>query len=74
MIIRIALGRKNWLFAVSLDAGQLMTNITSLLATARANGIDPEQWLRETLAVLPTWKYNELDTLLPIKSIQKTEC
>ncbi|MFC0179267.1 transposase domain-containing protein [Thorsellia kenyensis] len=51
-----------------------MTNITSLLATARANGIDPEQWLRETLAVLPTLKYNELDKPLPIKSIQKTEC
>ncbi|MFC0179183.1 IS66 family transposase [Thorsellia kenyensis] len=70
----IALGRKNWLFAGSFAASQLMTNIMSLLATARANGIDPEQWLRETLAVLPTWKYNELDKLLPIKSIQKTEC
>ncbi|SET22309.1 IS66 family transposase, partial [Thorsellia anophelis] len=69
----IALGRKNWLFAGSLAAGQLMTNIMSLLATARANGIDPEQWLRETLAVLPTWKYKDIDKLLPIKSIQKTE-
>ncbi|MFC0178748.1 IS66 family transposase [Thorsellia kenyensis] len=65
----IALGRKNWLLAGSFAASQLMTNIMNLLATARANGIDPEKWLRETLAVLPTWKYNELEYKQAISSV-----
>ncbi len=46
----IALGRKNWLFAGSEQAGKRAAAIMSLLATAKANGIDPHAWLTDTLA------------------------
>lgn len=63
----IALGRKNWLFVGSESAGKRQTAIISLLATAKANGINPDYWLRDTLARLPTTKDKDIDTLLPIK-------
>ena len=61
----IAVGRKNWLFAGSLQAGQRMAGIMSLLHTAKLNGIDPFNWLHCVLRQLPTWKNNRLDELLP---------
>ncbi|EBM9934870.1 IS66 family transposase, partial [Salmonella enterica subsp. enterica serovar Enteritidis] len=36
-----ALGRKNWLFAGSLESGQRAANVMSLVQSARLNGIDP---------------------------------
>jgi hypothetical protein len=39
------LGRKNWLFVGSEAAGQRQAVILSLLATAKANGLDPAKWL-----------------------------
>ena len=62
----IALGRKNWLFAGSEQAGRRAAAIMSLLATAKANGIDPHAWLSETLARLPTTLNRDIDTLLPL--------
>ena len=52
----IALGRKNWLFAGSQTAGQRAAAIMSLLATAKANGLEPHAWLTDVLARLPTTK------------------
>lgn len=52
----IALGRKNWLFIGSEAAGQRQAVIMSLLATAKANGLEPTQWLQDTLERLPTAK------------------
>ncbi len=46
LIRPIALGRKNWLFADSLRAGQRAAAIMSLLHTARLNGHDPYQYSR----------------------------
>lgn len=63
----IALGRKNWLFAGSASAGQRAAVLMSLIATAKANGIEPHAWLTDTLRRLPTTKDRDLDTLLPIK-------
>ena len=45
----IALGRKNWLFTGSEQAGQRAAAIQSLLGTAKLNGLDPAAWLRDTL-------------------------
>ncbi|WP_315709104.1 IS66 family transposase [Brenneria uluponensis] len=61
----VALGRKNWMFAGSLRAGQRMAAILSLLETAKLNGHDPYIWLRDVLARLPTWPNNRLNALLP---------
>ena len=62
----IALGRKNWLFAGSEAAGQRQAVITSLLATAKANGLDPARWLKDTLDRFPATKHKDLHTLLPL--------
>jgi hypothetical protein len=61
----IALGRKNWLFAGSLEAGQRAANIMSLLHTARANGHNPFEYLRDVLERLPTMPASRIGELLP---------
>jgi transposase len=61
----IALGRKNWLFCGSESAGQRAAAIMSLLATAKANGLDPYAWLTDVLTRLPTTLDKHLDSLLP---------
>lgn len=53
----IALGKKNWLFAGSERAGKRAAAIQTLLGTAKLNGIDPADWLRDTLEKLPTCAY-----------------
>lgn len=45
----IALGRKNHLFAGSDGGGHRWTVITSLIETAKLNGIEPYAWLRDVL-------------------------
>ena len=63
----IALGKKNWLFAGSEAAGRRAAAIQSLLATAKANGLEPMAWLTDTLEKLPTWPNSRVDELLPIR-------
>jgi transposase len=65
----IAIGKKNWLFAGSERAGRRAAAIQSLLATARLNGIEPLQWLKDTLEKLPTWPNSQIDALLPLPRI-----
>mgnify|MGYP002621286781 FL=1 len=62
----VAIGRKNWLFAGSHSAGQRAAAIMSLLATAKANGLDPHAWLTDVLTRLPTTKQRDIDSLLPL--------
>ena len=62
----IAIGRKNWLFAGSETAGKRAAAIMSLVATAKANGIEPHAWLTDVLTRLPTCKDIHIDTLLPL--------
>ena len=63
----IAVGRKNWLFAGSEQAGRRAAAIMSLLATAKANGLDPHAWLTDTLNRLPTTLNRNIDSLLPLR-------
>ena len=62
----IAIGKKNWLFAGSERAGKRAAAIQSLLATAKLNGIEPSEWLKDTLEKLPTWPNSRIDELLPL--------
>lgn len=62
----IAIGRKNWLFAGSESAGKRAAAIMSLIATAKANGLNPHAWLTDTLTRLPTTKDKDIETLLPL--------
>ena len=61
----IALGRKYWLFDGSELAGERVAAIMSLVATAKANGIDPFAYLKDVLTRLPTHKDKDIVTLLP---------
>ncbi len=61
----IALGRKNWLFAGSLRAGQRAAAIMSLIQSARLNGHDPYVYLRDVMTLLPTTKQADIASLLP---------
>lgn len=64
----IAIGKKNWLFVGSERAGKRVAAIQSLLATAKANGIEPYAWLVDTLNKLPTWPNSKINQLLPLKN------
>ncbi len=61
----IATGRKNWLFAGTLLAGQRAAVIMSLIQTAKLNGHDPYVYLRDVLTRLPTQRARDLADLLP---------
>ncbi len=61
----IALGRKNWLFAGSLRAGQRAAAIMSLIQSAKLNGLDPYAYLKDVMDRLPTWPNSRIGELLP---------
>ncbi|WP_252725231.1 transposase domain-containing protein, partial [Acidithiobacillus sp. MC2.2] len=60
-----ATGRKNWLFAGTLLAGQRAAAIMSLIQTAKLNGHDPYAYLKDVLRRLPTQRANAINELLP---------
>lgn len=60
-----ALGRKNWLFAGSLRSGRRAAAVMSLIQSARLNGHDPYEYLKDVLTRLPTQKASAIDELLP---------
>ncbi|MDP3540104.1 MAG: IS66 family transposase [Azonexus sp.] len=61
----IAIGRKNWLFAGSLRAGQRAAAIMSLIQSAKLNGIEPLAYLKDVLNRLPTQPASRVADLLP---------
>ena len=60
-----ATGRKNWLFAGTLAAGQRAAAITSLIQSAKLNGHDPYVYLKDVLERLPTQRASDIGELLP---------
>jgi transposase len=60
-----ATGRKNWLFAGSLRAGERAAAIMSLLRSAQLNEHDPYVYLKDVLTRLPTHRAADIDVLLP---------
>ncbi len=60
-----AVGRKNWMFAGSLAAGQRAADIMSLIQTAKMNGIEPFAYLSDVLKRLPTHPNRRIEELLP---------
>ncbi len=57
-----ATGRKNWLFAGTLLAGQRAAAITSLIQSAKLNGHDPYAYLKDVLERLPTQRASAAST------------
>ncbi|WP_087738480.1 IS66 family transposase [Paraburkholderia piptadeniae] len=60
-----ATGRKNWLFAGSLRAGERAAAIMSLIRSAQLNGHDPLSYLKDVLTRLPTHRASDIEQLLP---------
>ena len=62
---RVAVGRKNWLFAGHDESAQAHAILWSLIASAQRHGIDPQLYLRSVLAHLPALMPEELQNYLP---------
>lgn len=62
------IGRKNWMFSVKPEGAVASANIYSLVETAKANGIDPFDYLNEVFEKLPKAQTEaEFLELLPVK-------
>ena len=61
----LAVGRKNWLFVGSQQAGVRAGNVLSLIESAKLNGHDPWAYLKSVFEQLPTLKNRDLAQLLP---------
>jgi transposase len=62
---RIALLRKNALFAGSAGGGEVAAILSSLTSTCRRHSVDPHAYLTQLLVNLPTVPANEIDAWLP---------
>jgi transposase len=62
---RVAIGRKNWLFAGNDAAAQNHARLWSLLASAERHGLDPQAYLTSVLAKIGQTPSAELDQFLP---------
>ena len=48
-----AIGRKNWLFSASVEGADASAMFYSLIETAKANDLEPFDWLTKVLEKLP---------------------
>lgn len=60
---RVAIGRKNWLFAGHDAAAQNHARLWTLIASAQRHGVDPQRYLTSVLAQLPLLSPDDLDRL-----------
>jgi transposase len=64
-IKRVAVGRKNWLFAGTDEAGMSHAKLWTLIASAERHGLDPQRYLMSVLAKIGQTKLSELGQFLP---------
>ncbi len=60
-----ALGRKNYLFAGSHEGAKRAAMFYSFFGTCKKNNVNPYQWLRKVLQLIPDYPANKLIDLLP---------
>lgn len=64
-----AIGRRNWLFADTVKGAKASAMLYSLIATARANGLEPYAYLRNLFEKLPHARtVADFEALLPFNS------
>ncbi len=61
----VALGRKNYLFAGSHGGAANAAMMYSFLYTCKINNVNPFEWLRDVLNIIPDHPANRLEELLP---------
>ena len=59
----VAIGRKNWMFVGSMPAGRRAAVLMTLIASCKANLVEPWAWLRDVLTQMP--RGASLESLLP---------
>ena len=65
-IKNLVIGRKNWFFSTSVDGAHANAALTTMVQTARANKLDPYQYLVHVLTNLPYAKTEQdFDDLMP---------
>lgn len=69
-IKQVVIGRKNWLFADTPDGAFTNATMYSLVQTAKANGLNPYDYLKHVFAELPNMKTSEEVVLLLPWNIQ----
>jgi len=62
---RIAVGRKNWLFAGSDNGGRTAAVLFSLIATCQRHAVEPFAYLRDVLTRIAAHPHHRLSELLP---------
>jgi transposase len=62
---RVALGRKNWLFAGNDQAAETHARLWSLIASCERHSLDPQRYLTSVLAKIGTTPPDELGQFLP---------
>lgn len=63
----IAAARKSWLFFGSDDHASAAANLFSLVASCKLHGIDPEDYFRDVIRVMPHWPRERYLELTPLK-------
>ena len=62
----MALGRRNWLFADTVNGAKASASLYTLVQTCRANEIEPYAYLRRLFAALPAAQtVEQIEALLP---------
>ncbi|MBE7559552.1 transposase domain-containing protein [bacterium] len=62
---RVALGRKNWLFAGGDEGGRRAAILYTIIASCRQHGVEPFAYLRDVLARNPEHLQSRIEELLP---------
>jgi hypothetical protein len=62
---RVVLNRKNSLFVGNERGGRTAAVLSSLTSTCRRHGVDPQRYLTQLLANLPSTPTSQLDQWLP---------
>jgi transposase len=62
---RVAIGRKNWLFAGSDNGGRTAATLFSLIATCQRHKVEPMAYLRDVLTRIAATPVSQLPDLLP---------
>jgi transposase len=60
-----ALGRKNYLFAGSHEGAKRAAIFYSFFGTCKKNNVNPYQWLKKVLELIPEYPANKIGDLLP---------
>ena len=62
---RVAIGRKNWLFAGHDEAAKSAAILITLIASAERHGVDPQAYLTGVLARIAATSISQLERFLP---------